>query len=251
MTKDSRETIRNAYDIAGAAYDDLRTTQPKGRLLSARDIRLFERLLPDYKPGMEVLEVGAGTGRFTLAALERGYRLIATDINPSLMTALQTKLGEKELNDRCVIRREDAFDLSFPAESFDLVFCVHVIPRFLNFDDQREALTELARVVKVGGHLLFNYRGSRSLYNLIYRGHSTDPSQIKRVLADGGMRTRMQRAKHLLSRRLLDILPLPFGRALCAFDQALETTLPELAWDVFVLAVKDSASGKPLRPSRS
>lgn len=239
MTSDSREAIRKAYDHGAAVYDEIRAVQPKGLLLSTHDTRLFDRLLPKHKLGMEALEVGAGTGRFTLPALKRGYRVIATDINESMTTALQQKLDETGLKDRCIVGTEDVFNLSFPGESFDFVYCLHVIPRFLNLADQRGALAELARVLRVGGQLLFNYRGSRSFYNLFYRGHSTAPSEIRRVLTEAGMTITKQRAKHLLNRRLLNFLPLPLGRALSVLDRALETTLPDLAWDVFVLATKD------------
>jgi SAM-dependent methyltransferase len=38
------------------------------------------------------------------------------------------------------------------------VYSINVLPRLLTLEDQRAALQEIARVIKPGGRLLFNYR---------------------------------------------------------------------------------------------
>ncbi len=240
MNTDSRETIREQYGLSGEQYDAARTKTARGFLLRTHEVGLFRRMLPAYREGMQVLEVGAGTGDFTMPMLESGYRLIASDINESMLAVLRRDLDEAGLGDRCEVRVEDVFNLSFPDDTFDLIYSVHVIPRFLNTDDQRAALTEIARVNKPGGMLIFNYRNAGSPYNLVTREHATKRSDVAKILADAGMRIDQTRTKHLLNRTLMNRIPVVCCRALSAIDRATERLLPSVAWDVYVAAVKQS-----------
>lgn len=242
MTVASREQVRRQYSHSGRRYDDHRVRNPRGSLLGAHDVGIFQRLLPDDREGMRVLEVGAGTGRFTLPAVQMGFRLTASDVNQVMLATLRAKLAEQRLEDRCRVGVEDVFALSFPDHHFDLVFSVHVIPRFLNLQDQRAALLELSRVVKPGGTLLFNYRNRPSLYGWLYQGHAMKLSQLRLMLGEAGMEITALRAKHLLSRKLLDRLPLAAGKLLSVGERALERVLPGLGWDVFLTAVKRPGS---------
>ena len=110
-----------------------------------------------------VVELGAGTGRFTLAALARGGRVLATDVNEGLLSTLRQKLDGEGLADRCRIETEDIFKLSFDDGSIDYAYSIHVIPRFLNLEDQRAAIAEVARTLRTGGRFLFNFRNADSL----------------------------------------------------------------------------------------
>jgi SAM-dependent methyltransferase len=226
--------------MSGEDYDEWRLADRRGALLSEHDLRFFHEMLPDLRPEDRVLEIGAGTGRFTIPALEAGISLIAADINESLLASLKRKVAELGFADRCEIREENIFDLSFADASFDLVFSFHVIPRFLNSDDQRAALTEVARVIRPGGKFLFNFRGSRSFYSLLYSGHATDPAEVERILADAGMRITVMRGKWLLNRRLINLIGTGPARLVMACDWALRRFMPSLAWDVFLLAEKEA-----------
>lgn len=238
MSTDSRESIRKTYGMSGEEYDQWRLVDPRGVLLSEHDLALFRELLPSLPPGAKVLEIGAGTGRFTLPALESGLSLVAADINESLLTALRRKVRERGFESRCEVRNENVFELSFPDAHFDLVFTLHVIPRFLQLDDQRAALLEIARTIKPGGKLLFNYRSSRSFYNLAYRGHATDPKAIREILESAGMRIVTQRGKWFLNRRLINAIGISLSRGVAALDRLMQGTATDHAWDVFVVAEK-------------
>lgn len=238
MTLESRQRVQDQYSGDAVAYDHARLETPRGRLLSARDLEIFARLLPDYREGMQVLEVGAGTGRFTLAALERGYRLIATDINEAMLQQLQNKLDASGHRQNCQVGKEDLFNLSFPDAKFDVVICLHVLPRLLNAEDQRAALAELSRVMRGGGTLIFNYRNKCSPYNLTYRGHAIRPSELADMLTAAALQIDRVKAKHFLTRKLLDRLPLACCRGVAALDRLSERVLTSLGWDVFLAANK-------------
>jgi ubiquinone/menaquinone biosynthesis C-methylase UbiE len=106
----------------------------------------------------DALEIGAGTGYFTLNLLQLGLidRATATDISPGMLEALEATAGELGVAVDTV--STDAEQLPFDEESFDLVFghaVLHHIP------DLDRAFTEFARVLRPGGTIAFCGEPSR------------------------------------------------------------------------------------------
>ena len=235
----TRDQVRNAYDEPGSKYDQVRFDTARGALLTEHDLALFRRYLPEVPGDARVVEVGAGTGRFTLAALERGIRIEATDVNESLLAELAQKLADRGLTDRCAVRREDIFALGIEDESVDLVYGIHVIPRFQSLEDQRLALREVARTLRPGGRLFFNFRnGASLLYGRVDKEHAAKASEIEEILDDLSLSVDALHGKWILNGRLVDLVGAGIGRAIAAVDRALWSFQPRRAWDVFVLATK-------------
>jgi len=98
------------------------------------------------------LEIGAGTGYFSLNLMTAGTigRLTATDIAPGMLRALEANAAELDLEVETVVT--DAESLPFPDETFDLVLghaVLHHIP------DLDRAAAEFLRVLKPGGTVVF------------------------------------------------------------------------------------------------
>jgi SAM-dependent methyltransferase len=238
---ETRARVQQKYAASGSIYDEARLRDRRGKLRTELDLRLFLELLPPFSESWSVLEVGAGTGRFTLPALDKGYRLVASDINKTPMDQLVGKLERRNLGNRCEARREDVFALSFAAAQFDGVFSLHLIPRLLTLEDQRAAISEIARTVKPNGWFLFNYRNREAIaYGRFEKGHAARPGEIREFLDESGFEIERQLGKRILSRRLLKLLPLSVGRLLRGLDWRLRSVRPEGAWDVFVLARKSA-----------
>jgi ubiquinone/menaquinone biosynthesis C-methylase UbiE len=110
------------------------------------------------RPFGDALEIGAGTGYFTLNLLQAGAieRATATDISPGMLAALQENAEGLGLEVRAAAA--DAETLPFPDQSFDLVFghaVLHHIP------DLDQAFSEFNRVMRPGGTLAFCGEPSR------------------------------------------------------------------------------------------
>jgi ubiquinone/menaquinone biosynthesis C-methylase UbiE len=245
MTQETRERVRETYSKSGVEYDRERLTDPRGRMLSDYDVRLFHGLLPPPDSADAALEVGAGTGRFTLPAVDQGYRVIATDINEVMLEQLRQKIQQIGAQDKVTVQQGDIFNLSFPDAQFSFAFGLHVIPRFNTLEDQRAAILEVARTIKPGGRFLFNYRNRSSLvYGRMHKGHAATPQQMSDILREAGMRVVNVRGKMLLNRTLINKLPLAMGKLLAFVDARLARLMTGRAWDVFVVAQKDAAQSK-------
>lgn len=234
----TREKVRLAYSKDSDAYDRHRLESTRGKILSQHDLRLVRGMWPSIPTGTKVLEIGAGTGRFTIPLLKDGHEVVATDINEEMLRGLKEKLNQATFAERCTVQVEDAFSLSFADEKFGMVMLFHVIPRMLSESDQEAALKEIGRVVASGGYLFFNFRNSRSPYCCLSGGHTISAHRITGILGENGFSILEMKGKHLITRKLLDVLPTSVGRVTASLDASLWSVLPLRAWDVFVLAKK-------------
>ena len=146
------------HDLAAAAYDYKWGIDfgPKGRrqVLSKLEKALGEKPSA-YARG---LEIGAGTGYFTLNLLSAGVleEAVATDVSQGMLDRLEGSAERLGLSVETVAC--DAESLPFDDDSFDLVFghaVLHHIP------DLGKAFGEFRRVLRPGGVVAFCGEPSR------------------------------------------------------------------------------------------
>ncbi len=106
----------------------------------------------------DALEIGSGTGYFSLNLLQLGLieRLVVTDISPGMLTELAATAEGLDLEVQT--HACDAEKLPFEDESFDLVFGHAVLHHLPNLD---VALEEFRRVLRPGGLAAFCGEPSR------------------------------------------------------------------------------------------
>ena len=103
----------------------------------------------------EILEVGAGTGRYSVALAKEGYSVTAVELVPKNLEVLKTKLDGSE-----PIRaiQGNALDLSeFPDKSFDLTMLLGPMYHLYTVEDKIRAMSEAVRVTRPGGYVLVAY----------------------------------------------------------------------------------------------
>ncbi len=160
----SHEQIRDVntryHDVAAATYDakwgiDFGET---GRAQVSGKARKL--LGPELDSGFtRALEIGAGTGYFSLNLMRSGAieQLTCTDISAGMVEALRANAEQLGLSGVRAVRA-DAESLPFPDSSFDLVLghaVLHHLP------DLEHAFIEFRRVLRPGGRILFAGEPSR------------------------------------------------------------------------------------------
>src|SRR3954453_6854780 len=140
------------HDLAASHYDD-KWGISYGETGQAQVVGKLRKAL-GRAPGTfaRALEIGAGTGYFTLNLLRAGVveEGVATDISPGMLQALQAsaaRLGVEVETARC-----EAASLPFEDDSFDLVFG-HAVLHHLQ--DLEGAFREFRRVLRPGGAIAF------------------------------------------------------------------------------------------------
>jgi ubiquinone/menaquinone biosynthesis C-methylase UbiE len=120
--------------------------------------KLHKALGEDLTPVGHALEIGAGTGYFTLNLLRAGLigEATASDISQGMLDALAHSAERLGLEVETV--RAEAESLPFEDESFDLVFGHAVLHHLPDLD---ASFAELYRVLKPGGRIAFCGEPSR------------------------------------------------------------------------------------------
>jgi ubiquinone/menaquinone biosynthesis C-methylase UbiE len=156
-----RDVNTRYHDVAAATYDakwgidfgDVGQAQVLGKLRKLVGRQLdqgFDR----------ALEIGAGTGYFSLNLVQAGvvHEATCTDISPGMVSTLAANAQRLGLAGQVRAVRADADSLPFAGESFDLVIghaVLHHLP------DLEKAFAEFHRVLRPGGRIVFAGEPSR------------------------------------------------------------------------------------------
>ena len=109
-----------------------------------RDLRAYLFEQAGLVDAQGVLEVGCGTGAILHELVTPAY-LHGLDINPSSLKECRVHAP------KALLVEGNALSLPYPNESFDIVYCHFLL---LWVRDPLQALLEMKRVTKPGGHLL-------------------------------------------------------------------------------------------------
>lgn len=149
----------------------------------------LETFLP---PGGRVLDLGGGTGRYSLWLAERGHRVVLADLSPALLNIARERIAACSIGTRIeAIVEADARDLSrWPDGSFDAALCLGPFYHLPEPSDRERAASELARVLRPRGvafiALMPRYAFLRRTLALAdERHHLAQPEFMARLLDDG------------------------------------------------------------------
>ena len=146
ITLDPLAAYYNNYDENG------RLTPKHGQVEFLTTMRFIKRYLT---PGAKVIEIGAGTGRYSRAIADMGYSVEAVELFPHNIDIFKENLKPEQ---RINITQGNALDLSaFADNTFDITLLLGPLYHLYTEDDKRQALSETLRVTKTGGVVFAAY----------------------------------------------------------------------------------------------
>ena len=151
MNMSTRKEIVSGF--YGQYDEDGRTTRSRhGQLEFCTTMAYIHRYAA---PGSRILEVGAGTGRYSIALAKEGLDVTAVELVESNLEALRE-------NSQGIVNLQsfqgDATDLSrFPDSSFDVTLSLGPMYHLYEAGEVNSAIDEAIRVTKPNGVILFAF----------------------------------------------------------------------------------------------
>ncbi len=145
---DFLESFYNSYD------EDGRLLSQHGQVEYITTQKYIHECLADVRDG-SILEIGAGTGRYSVTLAKEGYAVTAVELIEHNIEILKSKLDASE---NITVLQGNAVDLSFLGnDSFDLTLLLGPMYHLYTKEDKLLALSEAVRVTKPGGYILVAY----------------------------------------------------------------------------------------------
>ncbi|ERI93365.1 putative phage head-tail adaptor [Clostridiales bacterium oral taxon 876 str. F0540] len=128
------------------------------------------------KKGMKILDIGAGTGAYSLYYANKGYAVTAIDFVKRNVDTMKSKALRENI--KVDIYQGNALDMSnLPDNTFDIVLCLGPLYHLDNDAEKLRCIEETKRVCKKNGKIFYAYLSNDMvfvtesiLYNKNYLG---------------------------------------------------------------------------------
>lgn len=159
---DHEATNRAFWDADAEAYQKLHGEQlARGKVWGVWAIPDEELDVIGDTRGLDVLELGCGAAQWSIALAREGARVVALDLSQAQLRHATANMRGARVSVPLVCASGESVPLR--SESFDLVFCDHGALSFCRPD---RIVPECARLLRVGGRLVFNH--ATLLHSLCY-----------------------------------------------------------------------------------
>ena len=201
---DRTEILNNYYNEWN---EDDRLLSRFGQVEFLTTIRFIEKYL---KPGMKVLEVGAGSGRYSHYFARKGYEVHAVELVERNIEDFKKKTLPGE---NITIVQGDAVNLRMlKDDEYDIV--LHLGPMYHLFDDadRKAAVSEALRVTKPNGIVFMAYiLNEMAILNYFFRNGHINEKETREYIVASNWRLPQSIRKHLTFYRIEDINALMSG----------------------------------------
>ena len=118
-------------------------------------------------PGAKIIEIGAGTGRYSLTLAEMGYDVTAVELVPHNIEIMKKKVKPYH---NISIYEGNACDMSkFESGTYDIVLLLGPMYHLFSDGDKHQALSEAIRLAKTNGIIFASYcNNDTSIYKFFY-----------------------------------------------------------------------------------
>ena len=149
------ETLKALTEYYSNYDEDSRLRSKHGMVEFLTTMRYVQRYL---NPGMRVLEIGAGTGRYSHELARMGYAVDAVELVQHNIDVFRQNTREGE---NVTIRQGNAKELSmFADDTYDITLLLGPMYHLYTVEEQKQALREAIRVTRKGGVIFTAYCGN-------------------------------------------------------------------------------------------
>lgn len=144
----------NRRSLVAAYFGRLANTYGEGEYYTRRRAAVVAALAPELGASRWILDLGCGNGAYLyeFATRYRDARIVGVDVSSEMLSAARRRVGT-------IVKfvRADAGAIPFALQSWDLIFCSHVLPFVPDLD---RCVTEIARCLGRGGVMVATLEGS-------------------------------------------------------------------------------------------
>lgn len=160
----------------GKFCEDKRLTRRHGQVEYITSLKYIHECLEGLGHDAKILDVGAGTGRYSVQLANEGYDVTAIELVKHNLGVLRSKGSSVKA------MQGNAMDLSrFEDNTFDVTLVFGPMYHLYSFEDKAKVLSEAKRVTKVSGKILVAYLMNE--YGVIVHGFMKN--NIKECVEDG------------------------------------------------------------------
>ncbi len=142
-------------DYYGSYDEEGRLLSQHGQVEYLTTMQYIEKYL---QPGMRILEIGAGTGRYSHTLAQKGWQVDAVELVQHNIDIFCSRTVPVE---PVTVRQGNATDLSWIRdETYDMVLLLGPMYHLFTQDDKKKALSEAIRVAKKGAVIYTAYCGN-------------------------------------------------------------------------------------------
>ena len=143
------EALKNYYETHD---EEARFSQKAGQVEFLTTVHYIEKYL---KPGMKIIEIGAGTGRYSHYFARNGYEVDAVELMECNIKVFKQKTKPSE---NITVMQGDAVHLcGVASEQYDITLLMGPMYHLYTEEEQKAAMSEAIRVTKKGGIVFAAY----------------------------------------------------------------------------------------------
>lgn len=161
--QEQKKTVHSVYQNIAAEYDG--RIPGNGPTDDAFTRSENDFIFSKVRRGQRVLDIGCGTGRFTVPMAALGAQVTGLDLSRAMLDTAGAKLAE--LNLTADLHEGDMADLPFEDGSFDVVTSMLALMH-IPIEDREAVFCEVARVLRPGGRMLLGVKNA--VFERLFKG---------------------------------------------------------------------------------